>query len=150
MSDPGDSAVVATRPTPGHPRPYLFPSFERAVLANGLTVLSVHLPGRPLVSAQLVYLNGAADEPAEEAGATVLSARALTEGTDRYDAIALVEATERLGAGLHADASWDAYSVGVEVPASRLAPALDLLVEVVAHPTFPESEVERIRDERLN
>ena len=150
MSDPGDSVVVATRPTPGHPRPYQFPPFERVVLANGLSVLSVHLPGRPLVSAQLVYLNGAADEPAAEAGATVLSARALTEGTDRYDAIALVEATERLGAGLHADASWDAYTVGVDVPASRLAPALDLLVEVVAHPTFPESEVERIRDERLN
>ena len=57
---------------PGHPRPYHFPPFERAVLANGLNVLTVHLPGRPLVNAQLVLLNGAADEPATEAGATVL------------------------------------------------------------------------------
>ena len=39
---------------------------------------------------------------------------------------------------------------GVEVPASRLEPALELLAEIVAHPTFPESEVERLRDERLN
>ena len=142
--------VVATRPTPGHPRPYQFPEFERATLSNGLQVLTVHLPGRPLVSAQLLLRNGAADEPATEAGATVLSSRALTEGTERYDAIALVEATERLGASLHADASWDSYAVGVEVPASRLAPALELLAEVVAGPTFPEAEVERIRDERLN
>ena len=103
-----------------------------------------------MVSAQLLLRNGAADELAAEAGATVLSSRALTEGSDRYDAIALVEATERLGAALHADASWDSYTVGIEVPASRLAAALELLAEVVAHPTFPESEVERIRDERLN
>ncbi len=145
-----DPVVVSTRPTPGEPRPYQFPSFERTVLANGLSILTVDLPGRPLLSAQLVYRNGAADEPAAEGGATVLSARALTEGTERYDAIALVEATERLGASLHADASWDAYTVGVEVPGTRLEPALDLLAEVVTHPTFPEEEVERIRDERLN
>jgi zinc protease len=150
MTDAPEALVVATRPSPGHPRPYLFPPFERARLSNGLGVLTVHLPGRPLISAQLVLRNGAADEPAAEAGATVLSARALTEGTVRYDAIGLIEATERLGASIHADASWDAYTVGVEVPASRLAAAFDLLVEVVAHPTFPEAEVERIRDERLN
>ncbi len=150
MTDAVDPIVEATRPTPGHPRPYQFPTFERARLANGLEVLTVHLPGRPLISAQLLLRNGAADEPSAEGGATVLSARALTEGTERYDAIALVEATERLGASLHADASWDAYSVGVEVPASRLGPALELLGEVVAHPTFPDAEVERIRDERLN
>ena len=80
----------------------------------------------------------------------MLAARALTEGTERYDAIALVEAGERLGASLHADAGWDALTVGVDVPAARLEPALELVAEVLLHPTFPESEVERLRDERLN
>ena len=84
------------------------------------------------------------------AGATVLAARALTEGTESYEAIALVEASERLGASLHADAGWDAVTVGVDVPAARLAPALDLVAEVLLRPTFPEAEVERLRDERLN
>ena len=83
-------------------------------------------------------------------GATVLAARALTEGTERHDAIALVEAAERLGASLHAEAGWDALTVGVDVPASRLEPALELVAEVLLEPTFPESEVERLRDERLN
>jgi zinc protease len=154
MSEPtrqdAGATVVAARPTPGQPRPYEFPAFDRAMLANGLTVLSVHLPGRPLVSTQLILRNGASDEPAAAAGATVLSARALTEGTARYDAVALVEATERLGASLHAEAGWDAYYVGIDVPAERLAPAVELLAEVAEHPTFPATEVERIRDERLN
>jgi zinc protease len=143
-------SVVATRPTPGTPRPYDFPDVERFNLSNGLRVIVANLPGRPLVSASLVLRNGAADEPPAHAGATVLAARALSEGTERFDAISLVEATERLGASLHADAGWDAMSVSIDVPAARLEPALELLTEVALHPTFPESEVERLRDERLN
>jgi zinc protease len=142
--------VVATRPVPGTPRPYEFPPFRRDRLSNGLRLITVHLPGRPLVTATLLLPNGAADEPADQAGATVLAARALSEGTERYDAIALIEASERLGATLHAEAGWDATSAGVDVPAARLEPALDLLAEMVARPTFPEAEVERLRDERLN
>lgn len=144
------SPVVATRPTPGSPRPYEFPAFDRTKLDNGLTVITVDLPGRGLVSGTLLLRNGAADEPADHAGATVMSARALSEGTERYDAIALTEAAERLGASLHAEAGWDAFSVGVDVPAARLELALELLEEMAARPTFPTSEVERLRDERLN
>ena len=81
--------------------------------------------------------NGAADEPPDTAGATVLAARALSEGTERYDAIGLVEASERLGASLHAEAGWDALSAGVEVPAARLPAALELLAELVLRPDLP-------------
>ncbi|MFL5774985.1 MAG: M16 family metallopeptidase [Chloroflexota bacterium] len=142
--------VVADRPTPGEPRPYDFPAVERFTLANGVRVAVADLPGRALVSASLVLRNGAADEPPAHAGATVLAARAMAEGTERFDAIALVEAAERLGASLHADAGWDATSVSVDVPATRLEAALELLAEVALHPTFPDAEVERLRDERLN
>ena len=142
--------VIATRPTPGTPRPYEFPAVERGQLPNGLRLITANLPGRPLVSASLVLRNGAADEPAAHGGATVLAARALSEGTARYDAIALIEASERLGASLHAEAGWDAMSVSVDVPAARLEPALELLAEMALRPTFPASEVERLRDERLN
>jgi zinc protease len=150
MSESSALRIVAERPTPGTPRPYEFPAVERSRLANGLSLAIVHLPGRPLVSASLVLRNGAADEPDGEGGATVLAARALTEGTERFDAIALVEAAERLGASIHAEAGWDAMSIGVDVPAARLEPALELLAEVALHPTFPGAEVERLRDERLN
>jgi zinc protease len=144
------STVIDARPTPGTPRPYEFPSFERVEFANGLTLVTAHLAGRPLVTASLILRNGAADEPPEWAGATILAARALSEGTERFDAIELVEAAERLGASLHAEASWDATSAAVDVPSARLEPALELLAEMVHHPTFPADEVERLRDERLN
>jgi zinc protease len=151
LTDPRrDGPVIAERPEPGAPRPYEFPNVAQHRLDNGLEILIVDLPGRPLISASVVVRGGASEEPAAKAGATVLAARALTEGTEQRDAIALVEASERLGASLHAEAGWDALNVGVDVPADRLAPALELVAEVLLQPTFPESEVERIRDERLN
>ena len=145
-----EDTVIAERPRPGSPRPYEFPAITSTQLSTGLTVLVADLPGRPLVTASVVIRAGAAEEPDELAGSTVLAARALSEGTERYDAIQLVEATERLGASLHADAGWDALSASVEVPADRLAPSLELVAEILLRPTFPEAEVQRLRDERLN
>jgi zinc protease len=148
-STSGD-VVIATRPEPGAPRAYEFPAVAVDQLSNGMRILVADLPGRPLVSASVVIRGGAALEPATDAGSTVLAARALSEGTERYDAIQLVEATERLGASLHADSGWDALSVSVDVPADRLSAALELVAEVLLRPTFPAPEVERLRDERLN
>ena len=142
--------VLSVRPSPGQPRDYRFPGFERVVLDSGLQVLTVDLPGRPLVSANLIIRRGAADEPPELGGVTVLAARAATEGTERYKGVELIEAAERLGATLHADASWDSFVASVDVAASRLDAALELLDELVERPTFPEADVARLRDERLN
>jgi predicted Zn-dependent peptidase len=143
------SDLVADRPVPGQPRSYEFPTTVRTVLANGLRVIVTPMPGRGLISASLITRIGAADEPDDLGGATVLSARGMTEGTDERDAIALVEAAERLGASLHSEAGWDATSAGVDVPASRLESALALVAEIVREPAYPPAEVERIRDERL-
>lgn len=150
MSEQVRPDVVAERPVPGVPRGYEFPAAERARLSNGLAVVVAPMAGRPIVSASIVVRRGALDEPADQGGVSVLAGRALTEGTAQRDAIGLVEAAERLGASLHADVGWDAGSVSVEVAASRLAPALDLLAEVAAEPSFPAAEVERLRAERLN
>jgi predicted Zn-dependent peptidase len=102
------------------------------------------------VSANLIFRSGAADEPADLAGATMLAARAMTEGTERYPGLELTEAAERLGSTLHVDATWDAFAASVEVAATRLRAALELLDELVERPTVPAEEVLRLRDERLN
>ena len=147
MSAP--DGMITQRPIPGHPRPYHFPETIRTTLPNGLRVMVTPMPGRELIAASLALRTGAADEPGTLGGATVLAARALTEGTASYDAVALTEAAERLGASIHAEAGWDATSAGLDVPVTRLEPALELLAEVVRRPSFPDAEVERLRDERL-
>ena len=152
MSDP--LAVLDQRPAPGQPRHYDFPDFERSRLPSGLEVLRCHVPGRPLLQAQLLVRGdaggGGTSEAADRAGATVLAARAMSEGTERRDAVAFVEAAERLGAEMGAAAGWDSLAVHIEVPRAHLADAMMLFAEMALQPSFPDREVERLRDERLN
>ncbi|MGH2467613.1 MAG: M16 family metallopeptidase, partial [Candidatus Limnocylindrales bacterium] len=145
-----DLSILDRRPSPSEPRPYGFPRFRRERLANGLTVISVPVPGRPLLAAELVLAGGGASEPAALAGVTTMAARALSEGTSERDAHAFVEATERLGAAISAGASWEALSASLAVPRRNLEPGLGLLAEMLLRPVFPEAEVERLRAQRLN
>ncbi|MFL5755418.1 MAG: M16 family metallopeptidase, partial [Chloroflexota bacterium] len=145
-----DLSVLDVRPGPGRPREYHFPRFERMQLSNGLTVVHAHVPGRPLMAAQLLIPGGGWSEPADRAGVTVLTGRAMPEGTLKRDANEFVEAAERLGAEIHADSTWETLSASVEVPKSRFGQALALLAEMVAEPAFSGEEVDRLRDERLN
>jgi zinc protease len=147
-------SVLDTRPQPGKPRQYDFPDFERKQLDNGLTVIEAHVPGRPLLQAQLIVRGdaggGATSEAADQAGVTLLTARAMSEGTARRDAVEFVEASERLGAEMGASAGWDSLAVHVEVPRTHMADAMSLFAEMTLQPSFPEAEVERLRDERIN
>lgn len=147
---PTDLSILDIRPGPGRPREYHFPRFERFTLSNGLSVVHAHVAGRALVAAQLLLPGGAWTEPPDQAGVTVLTGRAMTEGTRRLDGNAFIEAAERLGAEIHADATWETLSASVEVPRSKFGDALGLLAEMVAEPAFPEGEVERLREERMN
>src|SRR3989304_5633010 len=106
--------------------------------------------GRPPPAPQLALGGGGGQEPADLAGVTALLARSLPEGTAQRDAIAFVEATERLGAELHAEAGWETVAVTLEVPRRHFGPALALLAQLALQPGFPAHEVERLRDERLN
>ncbi|HTS14970.1 MAG TPA: pitrilysin family protein [Candidatus Sulfotelmatobacter sp.] len=147
MSGP---AILARRPAPGPPRPYHFPGFRRARLDNGLTVITANVPGRPLMAAALLLPGGAGHEPARLGGVSLLAARALTEGTRQRDAVAFIEASERLGASLGASCDWEMLSLSLTVPRGRLEPALALLDEMLREPAFPATEVDRLREQRLN
>jgi zinc protease len=145
-----DLSVLDQRPVAGEPREYHFPSFERAKLRNGLTVVHAHVPGRALLAAHLIFPGGGWTEPPDRRGVTVLTGRAMPEGTQKRDATEFIEASERLGAEMHADVSWEALSASMEVPRSKFGPALALLAEMVSEPAFPGDEVDRLREERMN
>ena len=128
MSGP---AILAHRPSAGPPRPYHFPAFHRTRLDNGLTVIVADVPSRPLMAAALLLPGGAGHEPPRLAGVSALAASALTEGTRQRDAVAFIEASERLGASLGASCDWEMLSASLTVPRGRLVLALGLLGEML-------------------
>jgi zinc protease len=141
--------LVSQRPDIGTPRPWQFPSFERPTVAGG-RVVAAHLPGRPLAVTALIVDAGASAEPHGREGIAELVARALSEGTARYDAHGFAVAGERLGASWRASTDWDSLRCGFEVPVSELSAATELLAEAVREAAFADDTLDRVRDERID
>jgi zinc protease len=140
----------ALRPAATAPRPYHFPAFERQRLASGLTVWVVPIPERGMVQAHLLVDAGASSEPEERAGIAALTAQLLVTGTQRLDAAAFAEATERLGIEVSSESSWDSARAGFSALADQVEAGLDLLAEMVLTPRLDGGEFVRLRGERLN
>ena len=137
------------RPIPGPSREYHFPAFERLTLPNGLSVVVAEVSKLPVVTVLALVDAGATADPHGHEGVALLTARALAEGTEQSDGAELAERFERLGTALDTSADWDSTAIRITVTTERLSHALALLSEVIRSPSFPEREVERLRQERL-
>jgi len=73
----------------------------------------------------------------------------LDEGAGSRNALEIADAVDYLGAELSTTGTPDATFVDLHVPVARLADALPIMADVVARPTFPEAELNRLREERL-
>ena len=142
--------MTVARPPSGAPRPYRFPDFGRERLANGLTVWVVPLPDRELVSVHLLTDAGAASENEEQGGVAALTAQLLVTGTQRLDAAAFAETTERLGVEVGSESGWDSARAGFTALGAKLDDGLALLAEMIRTPRLEEREFERLKAERLN
>jgi zinc protease len=139
----------AQPPAPGAAPPLTLPRIEERTLANGLEVWLVEAREVPLVQLNLVIHAGSGDDPEGEFGLASLTAAMLDEGAGELNALEIADAVELLGADLSTGSSFDASTVRLNVPARALADALPIMVDVVARPTFPAEDLERLRQERL-
>jgi len=142
-------AGLPPRPQPGTPRPYHFPAVHRTALPNGVKVLVVPMPRLPIVTAMTYVDAGATADPTGAEGLAVLTAASLTEGIAGYEGVRLIERFEQLGTVASVWADWEGSYARLTVLKAQLAPALEMLAEVLRAPTFPVREVERLRDIRL-
>ena len=132
---------MIARPIAGAPRPYRFPDFVQHRLANGLGVWLVPLPDRELVSIHLLTDAGAAAEDEAPAGIAALTAQLLVTGTQRLDAAAFAETTERLGIEVGSESSWDSARAGFTALGRKLDDGLALLAEMIRTPRLDPRRV---------
>ncbi|MFN2453975.1 MAG: M16 family metallopeptidase [Pyrinomonadaceae bacterium] len=144
------SAQQETIPPPSAPRPAIFPRPVEKTLRNGLRVVVIEKKDAPLVAAQLLIKNGGEVDPSRLAGLAQMTAELLTKGTMKRSAPQIAEAIEALGGSLDSGAGWDASSASFEVMATKVAPALEILSDVVRHPAFKDEEIERLRQQTLD
>src|SRR5689334_22054630 len=140
----------ATPPPPAAPRSGTFPKPVEQTLPNGLRVIVIERHESPLVSVQVVIKNGGEVDPPELAGLADMTASLLTKGTQSRDATKIAEEIESLGGSLDSGARWDSSSATVGVMSSNIAPAMEILADVVRRPTFKTEEVERLRQQYVD
>jgi zinc protease len=126
-----------------------FPAFERATLANGLTLIVVPRPGNPVVNLELVLDAGYAADQFARPGTASLAMSMLDEGTRTRSTLEISEELARLGANLSTGSTLDSSSVSLSALADKLDPSLALFADVVLNPVFPENELERVRKQYL-
>ena len=125
------------------------PPIQRATLSNGLPVVLVESHELPLVQVNLLILGGSADDPAGKFGVASLTAAMLDEGAGQRTALQIADDVEFLGADLGTSSSFDASAVRLNVPSARLEAALPIMADVALRPTFPQADLDRLRQERL-
>jgi len=135
----------ANLPQPGPETRFTPPSIERAKLGNGLELYVVRKASLPLVQANLMIKSGWAADPADKPGAAALTAALLDEGTQKLAALEIAETAKSLGANFGTSSEFDGSSVTLNVIKRNIAPAMNLMREIVLRPTFPNEEIERQR-----
>jgi zinc protease len=140
----------AAQPGLGAERPFRAPEVKTARLANGLELLVVERSDLPKVEVRLVARAGSAADPAGQGGLASLTLATIDKGTRTRSALQLVDALGDLGTELQRATGRESASLSLDVLKRNVAPALDVLADVVRNPTFPAAEVDRERKRQLD
>lgn len=126
------------------------PDIQRWQTDNGAEVLFVQREELPIVDLRLVFDAGSARDDGYPGLARMVS-NLLLEGTGELAAGDIARRFERYGARVSSDSGRDTANVTLRALSDpeRLDPVIGHLADVLADPAFPESAVERVRQQML-
>jgi len=121
----------------------------RRELPNGIVVLVRENHSSPSVVVSGYLRVGAYDERPEQAGLAAFTASALMRGTANYPFEKIYAELESVGAGVGVSGGTHTTGFGTKSLVEDLPLVLDILTDVLRHPTFPGDEIEKLRGELL-
>lgn len=149
-STEGQPRARQSPPLPGPAREVSFPPVERFELPNGLEVLNVRYTALPIAYALLVVKSGRASDPADRPGLAAFMSSMLKEGTRSRSSVQIAEQIEYLGGELSTWAETEASFAMVRALSDQLPVALDLMADVVMRPSFPQTEIDKLKRRELD
>jgi zinc protease len=103
----------------------------------------------PLVTLRAILMGGQLFEPKGKEGIANLTARLLSRGTSNLSAGEIEDELDRIGAVFSAGSDRDSITLALRVPREHFSQGWSLFFELLLHPTFPEKELEREREDML-
>ncbi|NND70145.1 MAG: insulinase family protein [Rhodothermales bacterium] len=126
-----------------------FPVLERSTLSNGLKIVLAERDASPLVNISLLLDAGAATDQQAIPGLARLAMTMLDEGTETRTAVEISDELDMLGATLGSGSNLDISVVSLSSLKENLGASLNLYADVVLNPSFPEGDLERLRNQLL-
>ena len=136
-------------PEGGPPKAFTVPAHESYALPNGLKVTLVPYGILPKVTVTVSLTAGSSDEGREHHGVASLTGDLLKEGTEKLNAGELADEEARMGSTLSVNSSYDRTDVELDVLSEFGPEAVRLLSDIVTHPRLPESELERVKKDKV-
>jgi zinc protease len=145
-SEPDRSVSPALKPSP----PFAVPRVQTVTLGNGLKLHVVERREIPKVAVALLVKRGATAEAPGRSGLASMTAEMLEEGTATRTSLQIEAELDRVGSHLSAGGSREWSAVSLDALTRHLPESLDLMADVLLHPSFPGEELERLRKQRLD
>jgi zinc protease len=143
------SADRSKLPDPGEPPPVDFPAVEKATLAKGLKVQLVRRTAVPVVGFSLLIDAGYAADRSATPGTARLALDMLDEGTTTRTSEQISERLAALGASINMFCDLDACHVTLNALRDKLDPSLEIYTDVLLNPSFPQKDLDRIKQNTL-
>ena len=118
---------------------------ERGTLSNGMKVVLSRRAAVPVVRLTAILDGGyAADDPTRP-GVAGMTMQMLTEGTTSRTSPQIADELASLGVTLNASSDLDVMRVNMSALSDKLDPALSIYADVLLHPAFPQSDLDRVK-----
>ncbi len=136
-------------PEGGPPRAFTVPAHETYSLANGLKVTLVPYGNIPKVTVSVEVAAGSIDEGSSHVGVAGIAADLMKEGTEKLTAGQVADEAGSMGGALSISSDYDKTSVDLDVLSEFGPQAVRLVSGVLEHPRLPETELDRLKNDRL-
>ena len=118
-------------------------NIRRTRLPNGLLVLTESIPHVRSVSMGVWIDSGSRDEPLAHNGLSHFVEHMLFKGTTSRSAQQFAREADAIGGNLDAFTGKESICFNIKVLDENVVPALDLLTDLVLHPTFTPEDIAR-------
>jgi zinc protease len=140
---------TANLPKPGPNPKFALPAIEKSKLSNGLDVWLVRQAELPIVSMNLVIKSGSTADPKGKLGIAEYTADLLNKGTKNRNAVEIANQAQNIGSNVGAGSGWDSTNVSMTTLTKHLDMALELYADVIVNPTFPDAELNPIKQRAI-
>jgi predicted Zn-dependent peptidase len=115
-------------------------------LPNGLLILTESMPHLRSVSMGVWVASGSRDEQPDRNGISHFVEHMLFKGTESRSAAQIAREVDAIGGNLDAFTGKETICFHIKVLDDNIAPALDVLADLVLHPTFAPEDLRREQD----